>query len=394
MKYFITFIYVIIALLVIAFLIVSYIKYSNNQKTSEQKLEELDKKFMADSSIVDGGVFIKSLDSGKEHRITKGDIHNKKFYLASVSKLFTHTLVFQLIDEGIIEKEKHIEDYLSRKVWKGILKIEGKDYSGKITIKDLLDQTSGLADYETDFQIDGKHILDALVETDFLMSFESALDATRTLNPIHKPGKNESAYYSNLNSLLLGKIAEELTGQSYADLIRERIVDKLDLKNTSVAKRTFDIVPVHVKSVPRSPIKYISSAPAAGGLVSDLEDTMTFIQAFFKGELFDKKHIVNGDFKPIQFFPIQYGSGMMKVEMNSLISPIIAAPRILGHSGSTGSFAYYHQDSDTFIVGTTNQVKSNPYMYIYSYLDALIKAESKGHAFSPSSHKNTLEASK
>lgn len=371
MQYLKYFIIAFVAFVALGFLIITYLKKTYESKPSSVKLAELDEKFMNDSSLSEACVYIKDLKNDKEHKIVKGDFTNKKFYLASVSKLFTHALIFQLIDEGILDYNGTISSYLNEREWAGIAKSRDEDFSGRITIKNLIDQTSGLADYETDFRIEGKQILVNLLEKDFSFSFQSAVDATRTLMPVSEPGKFGKAYYSNLNSLLLGRIAEVASKKSLYLLFKERIFDKLGLNCTRLVHNQVDIIPVRFGTKKHNPIKYISSAPAAGGIASTLEDTMTFIQAFFKGDLFDIKHIENVSFMPIQFYPIKYGAGMMEVEMNSLMSPIVPAPKIVGHSGSTGSFAFFDKASKIFIVGTSNQAKTNPFKYIYSYLDAL-----------------------
>lgn len=130
-------------------------------------------------------------------------------------------------------------------------------------------------------------------------------------------------------------------------------------------------MPIYYGDVEKRPVKYTSSAPSAGGVIASTEDVMDFLQYFFKGELFNTSHLTESQFLPIQFFPIQYGNGMMKVEMNALMSPIIPAPRIIGHSGITGSFAFYQPNSEILIVGTINQIKTQPFAYIYGYINSI-----------------------
>lgn len=365
--------FITLAILIIAIVacsIILIIRYVNKKKSKQEKLFNLDERFLNDPSIYHGGIYIKDLSNNTSHIVKKGDIHNKTFYLTSVTKLFTHAIIFQLIDENILEYEGTISNYLDEREWSGILRFKEEDYSGTITIRDLLDQTSGLCDYESEFLRDGKHIFEALSEEDFAMCYESAIDATRSLNPIHKPGLNESAYYSNLNALLLGRIAEVSLKKSLDLIFKEKIFDPLNLNNTFIAKNSVSVVPIHFNGESKNPIKYFSSALASSGLISNLDDTMKFIEGFFNGKLFDKKHIKDIDFKPIQFRPIKYGRGIMKVRMSPILCPLYDKPTIYGHSGSSGSFAYYLKKRNIFIVGTLNQVKSNPYKYIYGYLDA------------------------
>jgi len=62
---------------------------------------------------------------------------------------------------------------------------------------------------------------------------------------------------------------------------------------------------------------------------------------------------------------------MMRVKMSRLMSPFFPAPEILGHSGSSGSFAFYCPSRDLYIVGTMNQTEKNPFQLIYQMLDSV-----------------------
>lgn len=121
-------------------------------------------------------------------------------------------------------------------------------------------------------------------------------------------------------------------------------------------------MPIYYGDVEKRPVKYTSSAPSAGGVIASTEDVMNFLQYFFKGELFNTSHLTESQFLPIQFFPIQYGSGMMKVEMNALMNR---------------SFRYnwlLWLLSEILIVGTINQIKTQPFAYIYGYINAIKKS--------------------
>lgn len=54
--------------------------------------------------------------------------------------------------------------------------------------------------------------------------------------------------------------------------------------------------------------------------------------------------------------------------MSRLMSPLFPAPEIIGHSGSTGTFAFYCPSKDLFITGTINQMNKQPFPLIYSLL--------------------------
>ena len=54
--------------------------------------------------------------------------------------------------------------------------------------------------------------------------------------------------------------------------------------------------------------------------------------------------------------PIHYGAGYMKIPLGGLVTLFMGKGELLGHSGSTGSFAFYYPASDLFFVGDVNQM--------------------------------------
>lgn len=57
--------------------------------------------------------------------------------------------------------------------------------------------------------------------------------------------------------------------------------------------------------------------------------------------------------------PINYGGGYMQIPLGGLYTMFMGSGELLGHSGSTGSFAFYHKEKDLYFVGDVNQM-SNP----------------------------------
>jgi D-alanyl-D-alanine carboxypeptidase len=137
------------------------------------------------------------------------------FAYASASKTFTSALILQLIGEGRLR----LGDSAARLLPRLRLKVDPR-----ITVAMLLDHTSGLADYFLNPKIDGP-----------LQKLPSATwSIDRTLGYVGKrrspPG--QAWHYSNTNYLLLGLIAERLTGESLATAIRTRLLDPTGLDST------------------------------------------------------------------------------------------------------------------------------------------------------------------
>jgi hypothetical protein len=71
--------------------------------------------------------------------------------LASVTKLYTHSVIFAMQMKGLLIFKNLF--YLEKSQWQEINTIVDNDYSDKITVQMLLDQNSGIADYETDLKM-------------------------------------------------------------------------------------------------------------------------------------------------------------------------------------------------------------------------------------------------
>lgn len=278
---------------------------------------------------------------------------NSKYVNASITKMYTATILFQLVQEGKISLSDPITKFFQVEEIAGIHQYKGVDYSEQITINHLLCQTSGLPDFFTEKVESEKTFLDILFdEGDFTFSFEDAIDRTRKIEAHFIPGKGKKAYYSDLNYHLLSEIIERVTKQSLADNYQERIFEPLKLKDTLLMEEGMEsvTVPIHYNNRQYVLANYIASDRGAGGIVTTLDESMIFLQAFMRGELFSIDKLEEWDtFRSIQFFPMQYGMGMMKCKL-----PI--NDHAIGHSGVTGSIAYYFPEKDIFIVGTTNDV--------------------------------------
>ena len=145
---------------------------------------------------------------------------------------------------------------------------------------------------------------------DFLITELDALNLTKKLETKFVPGI-EKSHYSNVNAILIGLIAEEITGKSLIDLYDKYIFKTLNLSNTETIKKYNCVIPYFNNRANR--YKYASSALACGGLVSTVDDLMIFIKAFTKGQLFSISNIENIKFNNIQFFPLKYSAGVMSI---------------------------------------------------------------------------------
>ena len=196
-----------------------------------------------------------------------------RFRIGSETKMFVSTVVLQLVGEGKLSLDDTVERRLP-----GLIP-NGND----ITVRQLLNHTSGLYDYAED------------------KAFLAQLDNRRkvwaprqliALGTAHKPAFPPGAKwgYSNTGYIALGLMVEDATGNTLGAELRERIIEPLRLRGTS-----FDTRPqiagryAHGYSRLRKPRLYDASFVepslfwAAGAIVSTVDDLARFHDALLRG---------------------------------------------------------------------------------------------------------------
>ncbi len=345
-------------------------------KNIDEKLQAIIDSEKRKSSAGDLVLGVKSGDGRVNFSgVSAGAGPGDRFYVASITKLFTATVVIQLIDEGLVNLDTPVGEYLPGVDLKGMHVFRGTDYSQAITIRQLLNHTSGIADYYEGW------LLEELYEgRDRSYGLTDVLDAVRSQQASAVPDSGK-AYYSDTNYQLLGAVIETVCASSLAEQLSKRIFSPLSLGSTSVA------VNGEQKSKEKSPLslylKYkpmefplaLSSMAADGGIISTVSDLIRFMQGYFSGELFaDSYFELIKQFVPM-FFPMEYGLGLWKFQLPRWTNMFRTTPLLLGHSGSTGSFAFHEPDRDLYIAGSLNQMSNpaRPYQLMLKILRAIGK---------------------
>lgn len=280
------------------------------------------------------------------------------FYLASVSKLYTHAILFRLLDAGQLRHDTRLTDILAPDITRHF------PHAAHITVRHLLDHTSGLPNHETDRDSAGHTLLDDLLRRDRRIAFADIL-ARQAQLPARIPG-GRKAHYADLNALLLGKMAEAVTGQDADALLHEHICQPLALAHTRWAREDDTAAPIRNGDAIIACRQYLASQGYPGGIIAPNRELMHFARAFFAGRLFRTEHLHASPFLPIQHYPLCYGNGMMQLTLAKLVSWFFGGAReIRGHSGISGSFAFYCPEKDTIVTGTLNQLRLRPYPLIF-----------------------------
>ncbi|MDA1853224.1 serine hydrolase [Bacillus cereus] len=210
---------------------------------------------------------------------------NFSFRIGSITKTFTASVVLQLAEEKQLNLDDTVEKWLP-----GV--VQGNGYDGsKITIRQLLNHTSGIAAY-TD--LDMRDI--TLPQNPFrYYSTDELISLALAKPPVFAPG--EGWDYSNTNTVIAGEIIRKVTGDTYAEQIRKRFIEPLGLKETFVMEASSHIPGKHANgyNMDRSGRLYDlteinqSWANAAGDMVSTVEDLTTFFSALLGGKLLNQE---------------------------------------------------------------------------------------------------------
>ncbi len=305
------------------------------------------------------------------------------YCIASVSKLYTVALIMRLYEQGLIDLDQPISAYLPAPLLEGIHVHHGRDYSQQLTVAQLVSQTSGLPDYFEDKPKGGQSLDEAFQAgaPDRGYSTPELMAITRSIPAKFAPAAHDGkkAHYADTNYHLLGAIIEAVTGQTYAAAVEQMICAPLGLRHT------YALTAERVQSEPKFATIYaqdraldlplfLASHGAEGGIIATTRENLTFLRAFFDGKLFDAQHFtrMTRQWNSI-FFPIQYAYGIMRFKMPRILSPFQPMPELIGHSGSTGSFAFYSPARALYMVGTLNQTNapSKPFRLMLQIMSAI-----------------------
>lgn len=329
----------------------------------EQRLQRIFDRALRNRSLTDAVVRITANDGQFQWTGSAGALDaDAPYFIASTTKLFTTALILQLRAERQLALEDPIADHLGDLDIDGLHVRRGVDASRSLTVRHLLSQTSGLPDYLQDRPSTGPTLMSQLTAgRDASWTIAEVLDWIRDRKPKFAPGAPGKAHYSDSNFQLLGQIVERRTGVGYAEAVRTRIVEPLGLRTTWVYADPDDDrpLPLRYKRAPLViPRAMVAFAPD-GGVVSTAAESMTFVRAFFAGQLFpaDMLPELQASFNRV-FFPFDYGLGISRFRLPRIFSPFAPIPTLIGHSGQSGAFAFRVTDRDIFFAGTVNQIAS------------------------------------
>ncbi|MFC8829546.1 serine hydrolase domain-containing protein [Streptomyces sp. NPDC057137] len=258
-----------------------------------------------------------------------------RFRIASITKTFVATVMLQLESEGRLDLDDTVETWLP-----GV--VQGNGYDGRqITVRQLLNHTSGVYDFINDPAYEKKYLLGFLKNRYKTRSPQEAVDAATAHAPTFAPGTDHA--YSNTNYVLAALIMERVTGNTYEHEVRTRIFEPLRLRAT--------VLPGNSSLMPKPSGRAYSTlgetAPGAktydvthqnasqtwaeGDMISSAGDLNRFFGALMRGELLAPEQLKA---MKTTVFDSDYGLGIERLTAS-------CGAEVWGHSGGwIGSLSF------------------------------------------------------
>lgn len=204
-----------------------------------------------------------------------------------------------------------------------------------ITVNQLLTHTAGLPSHERFYEQTERDVLRAILAVPFN----------------HQPG--ERVVYSDLGFMLLGKLVEELSGQSLNDFCQEKIFEPLGMKQTSFSPTGG--VPTRVKGAPDDGnARFFKEALGHAGLFSTSEDLASYLR-FWQRNFQNKKLYQEATTYQTKGQGDCRGWGWVK-QTGSHSFFAEANLEAFGHTGYTGTSIFWDPKWQEGIVFLTNRV--------------------------------------
>lgn len=279
-----------------------------------------------------------------------------RYHSASIGKTFTTTLALILYEEGKLDLDEPVSLHLDSSLTEGIFTINGFDYSEEVTLRQLLNHTSGAADYFEDPVTSGPSFQAVMLEDvdrrwypDELVSF------TRDhQEPVGKPG--EGFHYSDTGYILAGIHMEMVTGKSLGELLETHIFQPVGTEDTNLmfytqaASGRTGLTGIYIDGVDISDKDVMSIDWSGGGLGTTAKDLINFMVALRNGDLISQESLnMMHEMKSNYDKGIYYGMGMMTFNFKELSPMLGNMDPVYGGIGASGTLILYDGKRDMYV---------------------------------------------
>ena len=288
----------------------------------------------------------------------------RRFHAASVGKMLTATLAFQLAESGRLDLAAPLPSLLPASERDGLF--ADQDAAASVTALHLLTHTSGVADYfggpndtgETFTAQATRNLARRYTPAD-LLNF-----SREHQRPVGRPGERFS--YSDTGYVLLARLIEEAGGAPLGTQLHERVLGPAGMDASCLLFHTMpggeasvdpdpgaalDVAPILVDGVDLSRARSLSCDWGGGGIVTTVDDLHRFAGAWHAGALIGTESRARMARIENRFRPgIHYGAGLMQLRYPGFFPLLVGLPRTVGHLGVTGVHLFSDPERDITIV--------------------------------------------
>lgn len=369
--------------------VTDHAKYKN-------KLDALFRTYTQANGIHSAAGVVESLDGSFSWRQAYGQADasakpmqvDTPFNIASVTKLLIAAAILRLAEDGRLDLDHHMMDYLPDELTSGLHRTkDGVIHTDKITIRHLLSHATGLPDYFEDAPNGEKRLADMMTTSDDEVWSIERITAyvreklTAHFEPQDFNSKQVKVRYSDTNFQLLIAIIHSVTGLEHNEAFKAMFYEPLKMNHTYLPgseplQAGEDEAMIWAGDEPMNLPLLLRSL---GDVNSTLDDLLAFMRALVSGAAFAKPEtakLMREDWHTFGLptsmmplspnWPIQYGMGMMRFKMPRWLPPFQSIPAVIGHTGVSGSYLFYCPDLELILAGTFNQVAAaaTPYRLI------------------------------
>ncbi len=236
---------------------------------------------------------------------------NTKYRIGSISKMFTAVLILKAIEENKIQLNENIETFFKEAT-----------FSKNVTIKHLLSHQSGIGNFLA-YEIFNDWKIEKKSESEMLKIISNS-------GKDFEPGSNVK--YSNSNYYILSLILEKLYNKDFSQIVKEKLIIPLKLKNTYVDKvssfKENETRSYYFKNQQwvRDSETNMSIALGSGNVISTTSDLNLFLFALFTEKIINSKSIAQ-----MKTFDKKLGLGLMDLSFKNI--------DIIGHTGGIDCFS-------------------------------------------------------
>lgn len=264
---------------------------------------------------------------------TKRDMHPGLTLVrpGSTSKLFTWTAVMQLVEQGKLDLDRDINDYLDFKV--------NSSFSKPITMRNLMTHRAGFEEgLKSILTYDRKQFI---TTEDYLKNHRRP-----TLFP---PG--EVPAYSNYGAALAGYIVQRVSGEPFESYVERHICAPLGMTRSTFQQPVPEQLRADLSqgymtaSEPPRPFELVITEPA-GGMSTTADDMAKFMIAYLQEGRYQENRILKPETVRRMFEPAVHQIDDMNVMALGFFEENRNGHRVRGHGGDT---IVFHTDLDLFV---------------------------------------------